>query len=392
MERAVFVIFICAILFLLPVYYICFRAEAFGLYHDDGVYLVNAKSLAENGTYSTDSLPNPVPQTKYPILYPLILALLLKINPNIPANLCLLKLSSLVFAIGWFFLIYRFLSKRYSPVIACLALAFIMASPWTLYMSASLLPDLLFSTLCLGCAMSLDKSRQAMLRYGEVFIAALLAGAAFLVNAKGITIIIACVLFLLIQRKWKQLAVFGCVAAIICLPWLIWQSAIPAPGDPILRYYSKLSYPAGHILGNYTLGQSAHVLGMNLLYTGVEFIDLIGLRSSNVWLAILLFFGLAYLSAKGFWLSVRSRLSVVDLWFAVHVAMLLLWVWPPGRYLIPVLPVFVGYVGISSCNLAERCPQALRPKPVMICVTLGFLIYACSTSYKTAAFALETAA
>jgi 4-amino-4-deoxy-L-arabinose transferase-like glycosyltransferase len=388
-ERSVFIIFFCAILFLLPVYYICYRAEAFGLYHDDGVYLVNAKSLAEHGTYSTESLPNPIPQTKYPILYPLILALLLKINPNIPANLWLLKLSSLIFAIAWFYLIYRLISHRYSRVLACIALAFIMASPWILYMSASLLPDLLFSTLCLGCAMVLDKSRQHMQRYREVLIAALLAGAAFLVNAKGITIIIAAILFLLIQRKWKQLILFGFVVAITCLPWLVWQSIIPAPSDPILRYYSKLSYPAGHILGNYSFGQAVHVFAKNVRSIGLEFIDLTGIHLPGTSLTHIFLLGLAFLSVAGFWHSIRNQITAADLWFVFHVGMLLLWVWPPGRYLIPLLPIFLCYAGISVSNLASHCSQVLKPRLVTIGVTLCLLVLAYTTTYQSAAFARD---
>jgi hypothetical protein len=388
-DRTIFIIFFCAILFLLPVYYICYRAEAFGLFHDDGVYLVTAKSLAEHGTYSIESLPTPILQTKYPILYPLILALLLKINPNIPANLWLLKLSSLIFAIAWFYLIYRFISQRYSRVLAYIALAFIMASPWILYMSASLLPDLLFSALCLGCAMVLDKSRHHIPRYREILIAALLAGAAFLVNAKGITIIIAAILFLVIQRKWKQLILFGCVVAVTCLPWLVWQSIIPAPGDPILRYYSKLSYPAGHILGNYSLGQAAHVLNINIRGTILEFIDLIGIYLPNAPRTYILLYGLACLSVAGFWLSIRAQITTVDLWFAVHVGMLLLWVWPPGRYLIPLLPIFLCYVGLSAYNLVGRCSQVLKPRLVTIGLTLCFLVIAYSTTYQAAVFAWE---
>ena len=389
MERTVFILFTCTILFLLPIYYICYRAEAFGLFHDDGLYLVTAKSLAEHGTYSIESLPNPILQTKYPILYPLILALLLKINPNIPANLWLLKLSSLIFAIAWFYLIYRFISRRYSRMLACIALAFIMASPWILYMSASLLPDLLFSALCLGCAMVLDKSRQHIPRYREPLIAALLAGAAFLVNAKGITIIIAAILFLLIQRKWKHLILFCSVVAITCLPWLVWQSIIPAPSDPILRYYSKLSYPAGHILGNYSLGKSVHVFATNILYTGLSFMDLIGLKFSNTFIGVILLFGLACFSVKGFWLSIRSQITVVDLWFAVHAGMLLFWVWPPGRYLIPLLPIFLCYIGISASNLASHCAQVIKPRLLVICLTLCFLVLAYSSTYQATAFAYE---
>jgi hypothetical protein len=385
----IFIVFFCTILLFLPIYGICFHADAFGLYHDDGVYLVTAKSLAEHGTYSIESLPHPILQTKYPILYPLVLAFLLKLSSSIPANLWLLKLSSLGFAIIWFYLIYRFISRRYSRMLSFMALAFIIGSPWILYMAVSLLPDLLFAALCLACAMMLDKSSQHIYARREVLIAALLASAAFLVNAKGITIIIAAILFFIIQRKWKLLILFGCVVGGAYLPWLVWQHIIPAPVDEILRYYSKFSYPAGHILGNYSVGQSVHVFAMNLLYAGVGFIDLIGINFSNTTILIVFFLGVAYLAVTGFWLSIRSRITVVDLWFVVHVGMLLLWVWPPGRYLIPLLPIFLSYVGISASNLAKRCSQILRPKLVVIGVTLGCLALTYSSTYQSVAFAWE---
>ena len=39
--------------------------------HDDCLYFVSAKSLADGGGYRIASLPGEPPQTKYPPLYPL---------------------------------------------------------------------------------------------------------------------------------------------------------------------------------------------------------------------------------------------------------------------------------------------------------------------------------
>src|SRR5207248_9770976 len=63
-----------------------------GFYHDDGIYWVSAKSLAEGHGYRILSLPNQPLQTKYPPLFPALLALVWKVNPAFPANLPLATL------------------------------------------------------------------------------------------------------------------------------------------------------------------------------------------------------------------------------------------------------------------------------------------------------------
>ena len=53
-----------------------FRAPASGSYHDDGVYLVTARALAEGEGYRIISLPDEPVQTKYPVLFPFLLSLI----------------------------------------------------------------------------------------------------------------------------------------------------------------------------------------------------------------------------------------------------------------------------------------------------------------------------
>src|SRR5687768_445560 len=67
-----------------------------GLYHDDGVYIVLAKSLAEGTGYTLMSLPSPQAQAKYPFLYPYVLSLIWRLQPSFPDNIWLLKLLNFV--------------------------------------------------------------------------------------------------------------------------------------------------------------------------------------------------------------------------------------------------------------------------------------------------------
>ena len=62
-----------------------------GVYHDDGIYVITAKALAQGEGYRLINLPNSPLQTKYPILYPALLAIIWKIWPSFPKNLLLCK-------------------------------------------------------------------------------------------------------------------------------------------------------------------------------------------------------------------------------------------------------------------------------------------------------------
>ena len=56
--KALILIFVAI---LLPAYWFAFRAPAVGIYHDDGIYLVTAKALAEGKGYRIISLPAGLP-------------------------------------------------------------------------------------------------------------------------------------------------------------------------------------------------------------------------------------------------------------------------------------------------------------------------------------------
>ena len=57
-----------------------------GLWRDDAVYLATAKSLADGHEYRNPHLPGAPYQTKYPILYPLVVSLVWRLWPAFPAN------------------------------------------------------------------------------------------------------------------------------------------------------------------------------------------------------------------------------------------------------------------------------------------------------------------
>src|SRR5580692_2582502 len=84
------------LLLLIPSAVFAWRSRSmpeFASLHDDGIFFVTAKSIAEGG-YRIASLPENPLQTKFPPLYPLYLSAIWKLNSNFPDNLKLATLMS----------------------------------------------------------------------------------------------------------------------------------------------------------------------------------------------------------------------------------------------------------------------------------------------------------
>ena len=83
-----------------------------GLFHDDGIYAVVAKSLSDGAGYRLISLPTAPDQTKYPFLYSYILSWLWSLDPKFPDNIGLLKAANAAFLATIFILSYLFYRCR----------------------------------------------------------------------------------------------------------------------------------------------------------------------------------------------------------------------------------------------------------------------------------------
>ena len=150
------------VLALAPSAYLAWTLRAMphlGFYHDDSIYWVSAKSLAEGHEYRIDSLPGQPYQTKYPPLYPALLAGIWKINPNFPANLPLATLFAwlllpVYLAMVWVFLRYYGFSWRDQCVLVLVA----GLSPVAAMFSFSLMPELLFTALLLASVLLAERA------------------------------------------------------------------------------------------------------------------------------------------------------------------------------------------------------------------------------------------
>src|SRR3990170_7346602 len=128
--------------FLFPAYWIAFHAPAVGVYHDDGIYLVTGKALAEGKGYRIISLPGELLQTKYPILFPAVLSVAWKIFPKFPENALFLKTIPFLSAILWLWLSYKLIKEETGARGVALGIVLLTAaSSWVIYFSTTFMSE-----------------------------------------------------------------------------------------------------------------------------------------------------------------------------------------------------------------------------------------------------------
>ena len=75
---------ILVIAILSPSYWVALHTPAAGIYHDDSIYLITARTMAEGRGYWIESIPTPIAQTKYPVLFPCTTRNRVETCPRIP--------------------------------------------------------------------------------------------------------------------------------------------------------------------------------------------------------------------------------------------------------------------------------------------------------------------
>ena len=341
--------------------------KLFGLQQDDALYFSSGKALAEGRGYILPSLPGAPAATKYPILYPWLLAWVWRINPTFPANL------SLAFALNYFFaaaailLTYFFcrLTLKLPRLPSLAVTAFCALHPAFLFYSARLMTDVPFAALALAFLLlawkstELDSSPQNSSpqpsRFKWIILAGILADLCIFMRLAGAAFIAGFLLALLLRKRWKTSAVFlaSCIPGILYFVyqgWLRLPSAPPAPFSAALpgwqqTWYYFTSYTSFRQLDSPNLGSAITLLFNQVLYliSAVAGYFLTPLSDSNIalWLvsclvsATLLLLGA--LRRMGKW-RIAPEVAIL----AFYLLLLVGWDYVEWtRFLFPFYPLFI---------------------------------------------------
>lgn len=373
---------------LLQVYWFAISQPSVGLIHDDGIYLVTAKSLAEGHGFRIESLPDDAFQTKYGPVYPSLLAVAWKFFPRFPQNTLLLKLVTAFWLVPWLWFSYLLLTKHLSvSAHAALWICTITAAlPASLTASASLMSELPFAAfLALGLLLMAraESEKVASIKTAAACAAAL--AVAYLTRASGLAFILGGGIPVFRQRNRKaRLAYVGISIAAIA-GWTGWQIMHPDSYVlPALRYYTGDAHHDWNVL--LAGGPPSQMLQTVVKTAGLIFV---GPRPLMSGLGLLPGTWFLWAGCAAFWVTVfygvtkpgpRALLYAL----AIYAAVLLSWRWYPDRFLLPTYPLLLGYAW-------RGLPKWGRAPAIAVCllgVTVSLVLFVRATDcaqYSTTA-------
>jgi hypothetical protein len=362
-----------------------------GICHDDAIYVLTAKSLAEGRGYRLINLPDSPPQTKYPVLYPAALAALWTAWPRFPDNLILLQGLSLAcgaaVAGGSYHYGVRF--GYFTRPVAFGAGLLCATTPIYIAFSTVTMSEMPFGflfLLALWRADGLLHTPDARPGFGDGVLFAL----PFLCRGIGIAFLPAVLLAFGRARRPRWRVTAGMLAGV--LPWVVWVAAarLTQGSDEVLGYYTDyfgwwksfgLAEPLRLVCGN--------IFRLVISVAGLPLEG--GFKPLFERGGLLLTLALSVTGLMGLFPAGRdlTRGRLLPLALLAYAAIVLAWPWPPPRFVVPLLPLPTAYLLRAISNV--QWPDALRRTRLVagyagcgVLVAANVIVFAdnCQTRYR----------
>ncbi|HUF49830.1 MAG TPA: hypothetical protein VMN60_03295 [Longimicrobiales bacterium] len=313
---------------------------------DNAAYITLGRSLLEQGTYTELWDPLQPAHTKYPPIFPAVLAAAMAagLTPWVQLKLIVVGFSAL--AVGASFLWMR---ARRRPLLA-LGVGLVLAlAPGVLREGRWILSDVPFWAFTMIALWAFDRLRPDDWR--RFVIAALATLLAYFTRSAGLPLVLAAFAWLAWRRSWRQL---GALAAIIGLPAVLWWLRARASGPA--GYVSEfwLIEPYAPELGRIGAGDLLLRITENLYkYLSRHLPELLASHASLLLSALSI---LIFLLALYGWGRRVRRARVADLFLPLYIGLIFVWpaVWSGERFLLPALPLVLFFAGDALTRLACR--------------------------------------
>jgi len=316
----------------------------FGHLHDDSIYFVAAKSMAEGRGYRILSLPGEPFQTKYPPLWPLMLATIWKIDPRFPENLrwgmalAWIMLPAFM-ALAW----HWFRSSGFAPATRITLCVVLVLSPWIVFLSTTLMSELVFSVALLAALLAIERTGTSMWR---ALAAGALSAAAYLIKTAALPLLVVGSLWLIWRRRYRSAAVFFCAMLPAVAAWMFWAGHhMTGARDIVSLYYTNY---LGYQIYNIGWRDLPLVMWKNLdgVFSGIAGLLIFDLAKSVFGMHLSRFLAIGAIAGV-VRLARRRGVTTYHGFAALYTAVLLVWHFPPNeRFMLPLFPLLLA--GIAS--------------------------------------------
>ena len=334
---------------------------------DTAGYVTLAHSLLEQGTYTDLWQPGQPPHTKYPPVFPALLAVAIMLGARTWAAL---KVVPALFTTLSVMAVYLWAKERRGALFGALVALLTAACNAVLWSSHWELSDPPFLALTFLSLWAYDRAfvpapsvappaRNPRLGHTGSWLAAgaVATGLAYFTRSAGLPLLVAAGVWLLVNKKVRAAVALTASVGGLALLWSL-------RGGQGAQYVSEfwMIDPYQPELGRVGLaGLVQRVIENAGSYITAHVpIGLTGLRAGV--LAGLLGVVLFARAGWGWARRLRQRPGVAELFVPMYLGLILLWpqVWSGDRFALPLLPLLLFYSGEVILHLTERVPAPAR--------------------------------
>ena len=355
-----------------------------GVYHDDAIYVITAKALAQGKGYRLINEPNSPLQTKYPILYPALLAIIWKIWPSFPKNLVAMQGVSLCAGAASVALSYLYMVRfgYFTRGVAFASGLLCATSTLFLYFCTITLSETTFAFFSILALWAIDRQvRFPFDKRSSQILLGLLLALPFLSRTIGIAIIPAGLLSLYLSQQRVRWVGLG--ASLIAFPWILWMLIVPKLDQNQINVYSNYlsfwsSFGGLNLLRVIILNLSFILIG--IVNLTLSFISILPQKYNIIINLLCIPIGLMTIT----WLLIQLKyFQILHVYVVFSLCIIVLWPWPPSRFIIPFLPfVAACLLKVIQRNINKYSFSPNKKIFVIVCLILFIFINVLSV-YRT---------
>lgn len=345
-----------------------------GVFHDDAIYVITGKALAQGYGYRLINLPGAPLQTKYPILYPALLSVIWKLWPSFPGNLLAMQWLSLLAGAGTVALAYLYLVRfgYASRKVALVSGLFCASSAYFLYFSTLTLSETPYSLISIAALWAFERQlRLSEVKPGSQIVLGLLLALPFLTRVIGLVLVPAALLTLYLSGRRIRWVSLG--AAFIVLPWILWMLVGPKwAQNQVNTYYTNyVGWWSSFGLLSLTKLFLLNILYMTISFTTISF----AILDELVQRFGILFIGpcicIILITLIGIIRGFKAR-QILPYYLIGYLCVILVWPWPPKRFIIPVLPFLLSFLFKEMGRIAQKY-RLLSNRKLLVTICLIIL-------------------
>ena len=334
-----------------------------GVFQDDGIYAVLAKSLASGQGYRFLQIPGAPNAAHYPPGYPLLLAALWKLYPSFPQNVTLFKFANAVLLGVAAYAAWHLASQRarLGPLGSALATGLFTACTPVVLLSVMVLSEPLFMALLLPTLLLSERAADSgQARHAAA--AGVAGGVLAMVRTLGVFTIPATALVLAWRRQWRAACVVVAAGALTMLPWQLWVTAHAheVPAIFLGKYGSYTGWLSQAVrdegpqwvlrVAQFNIGKLAFE---TWTHTGTVLLPL-GVRVAATVAVIALF-------VTGLAVAMR-RIRVTAVFVIAYLGVVVAWPFAPARFVWGIFPLVGIVLALGAQAMVARRAGAGAPR------------------------------